>query len=142
MSIYGERYNDHIGDLNYSLEYVAYIDSYIKFKVTKEILESLCSKGFFNIWDPIAPFNYFEGSEFGYLLLLRVYKIKELIPDYLLDKGRSGRNFYYKLTESFIANIDEPVLNDEMFEMIRLELIDLLLKSKQSFEVINVGLNI
>lgn len=138
LSIKGNIYRNYIDNQKFELEYVAYIDSYIKFEVTIDILDKICKQGFFEIWDPIAPYNYFEGLEYGYLVIFRVYKIKDTVPEILLTKGRSGRNFYYKLGQPYVTSLDSPVLDDLIFENIKLQLIGAFSKAKVSFEIVSV----
>jgi len=115
-----------ISSKEYSFNYLAFIDSYIQFKVTETTFEKLCNNGYFDIWEPGAPLKYFEGKDIGYLMLLRVYKLKESIPNNLLDKGRRGRNFYFKLTKPFIAEPEKAVLDDQIFDNHKIGLIETL----------------
>ncbi len=114
LSSLGSLNENSILNEPFPLEYVAFIDSYLKVNVNYEMFENLCNR-FFQVWDPIAPFNYFENQEQGYLAIFRVYKITKRIEEGLLSKGKRGRNYYYKLSIPQEIKLLHPVLNEETF---------------------------
>ncbi|MDO9536148.1 MAG: hypothetical protein Q7J85_12675 [Bacillota bacterium] len=99
LSNKGECLLAFISSKQYSFNYAAYIDCYIEFKVSDNVFKELCTKGYFDIWEPGAPMKYFEGRSTGYLMVLRVYKLRQSVPEILQERGRKGRNFYYRLTQ-------------------------------------------
>jgi 5-methylcytosine-specific restriction endonuclease McrA len=117
LSSKGEQLLQAISSTQNGFNYAAFIDSYIEFKVSDIVFKELCTNGYFDIWDPGAPMKYFEGKSTGYLMVLRVYKLYDSVPEELLERGRSGRHFYYRLTEAFMSDIERPVLTDQEFEM-------------------------
>lgn len=54
---------------------------------------------------------------------MRVYEIKDMITDNYLDKGRKGRNFYYKLNEPYLTETSKPVIDDVCFQNLKKDLI-------------------
>ena len=104
------------------LEYVVFIDSYRKVRISFELFEKLCYR-FFQVWEPRAPFNYFENKEEGYLVVFRAYTIKSIIGAELLSKGKAGRNYYYKLNTPQDMEIIGPVIDDESFLEIKTNLL-------------------
>ena len=132
----GLEYLEKIKNENFSLEYVAFVDCHIKIKVQKQLLNSLYNRGYFNIWLPEAPYEYFSNDE-GYLILLRVFKISSPIQAKLLDHGRGGRNSYFKLSNNYYLDRAEPVINDEKFNDIKTSLIKLIQEKECYLNIIN-----
>lgn len=122
--------------------HIAYIDSYIKFAVTKDVFVRLCSGGWFDIWEPQAPFQYFEGRDIGYLMVLRVYKIKEAVPECLLDRGKKGRHFYFQLSEQYMVTPENAVLSNDRFYNLKIGLITELQQANCFIGVVNNKYNV
>ena len=122
----GADYLNSISKIEFPRKYVAYVDCYIKVNISYDIFDILCSSGFFDIWLPSEPFNYFQGMLEGYLPIFRVYEISNEIDNSLLSRGLSGRNFYFKLEEPVNIELTRPVINDELFQEMKSEIINLL----------------
>lgn len=129
LSLTGVNYSNRISGRQYNLKYVAFVDIQLKIKISIELFSMLHDKGFFSIWNPEAPYKYFEGFKEGYLVIFRVYEINKSIPEDLLAQGRKGRNYYFGLSQTHYCEAVLPVIDDDNFENEKLELIDLL-KSK------------
>lgn len=142
LSAKGKALQKMISGRSHQHNHIAYIDSYIKFDVTGDVLVKLCSDGWFDIWEPQAPFQYFEGRKIGYLMVLRVYKLKEAVPECLLDRGKKGRNFYFELSEPYMATPEDPVLSNERFYRLKVGLINELKQANCFIEVINNEYNV
>lgn len=82
--------------------------------------------GFFSVWTNEAPYKYFNGAKEGYLILFRVYKIKNAIDEVLLEKGRKGRNFYFGLNKTTHSQIITPVILDNEYYLMKHKLINML----------------
>ncbi|HYE82310.1 MAG TPA: DEAD/DEAH box helicase family protein [Clostridia bacterium] len=117
LSAIGKKYYLSLTDKlsGYVQEYVARIDSQLKIKVNPQLFNQLYEEGLFSIWTPEAPLRYFEGCEIGYLVLYRVFMLKQIVSEDLLEKGRKGRNYNFRLNEEVIVEIDRPVISDEKF---------------------------
>ncbi|CEO35428.1 Uncharacterised protein [[Clostridium] sordellii] len=76
--------------------FIAFVEDKIKININEE--------GFLQIWNLEGSVKYFPGYSEGYIILFRVYEIEEEIDESLPNKGRSGRNYYYALTEKYIKN--------------------------------------
>lgn len=129
LSDTGIDYQTRIYSRKLDLRYIAYVDCQIEVKIEYKLFEMLSNHKYFSIWDPSAPMKYFEGFIKGYLVLLRVYEIIDIISDNYLDKGRKGRNFYYKLNEPYLTEISKPVIDDVCFESLKRNLFILLKNS-------------
>jgi superfamily II DNA or RNA helicase len=119
LSQMGKDYYEVIKDEDFGLDYVAIIDDQIKIKPSLELFERLREEGLFGVWEAEAPFKYFKGEEEGYLILFRVYKLRESVPVELLEKGRLGRNYFFGLSEGAHVMKGESVLNDGEFKEIK-----------------------
>lgn len=108
--------------------YVAKVNCQLKINVSKEIFINL-NTDYFPVWKPEAPKKYLDGITTGYLVVFRVYSIKELIDISLLEKGRKGRNSVFGLYDfagnaiEVLANINAPVLKDDEFLIIKQDII-------------------
>lgn len=142
LSEKGKALQEMISGKKHQHDYIAFIDSFIKFAVNKDVFVKLCSNGWFDIWEPQAPFRYFEDREVGYLMVLRVYKLKGVVPECLLDRGKKGRHFYFQLSEPYIATLESPVLSDDRFYTLKVGLINELQETNCFIEVINNKYNV
>ena len=131
LSNIGKTYLDKIEKQKYNLKFIAFVEDQIKININEEVFYKLCNKVFFQIWNLEGPVKYFSGHSEGYIILFRVYEIEEEIDESLLNKGRSGRNYYYALTEKADCKLKQPVLSDE-------EYLDIKNKLK---EIINESMN-
>lgn len=111
----------------YPLRYAARIDSYLRIPVTYEVFAGLCSEGWFALWHPSTFLAYFDGFKEGYLTLLRVARMDEEIPGELLQHGRSGANFIYRLDHPVTVRNVHPVIRSDQFARRKQELKDFLL---------------
>lgn len=115
-----EKESDHIH------EYAARIDSQLKIKINPELFNQLYKKGFFSIWTPEAPLKYFEKCETGYLVIFKVFKLKQPVSENLLEKGRKGRNFLFRLRDEVAVEIAKPVIRVEDFDNMKKNIISIL----------------
>ncbi len=128
LSIIGKNYNESLTEKHseHEQEYAARIDSQLKVKVNPELFNQLYKEGLFPIWAPEAPLKYFEGCEIGYLVIFRVFKLNRIVSDGLLEKGRKGRNYIFRLNEEAIVEIGKPVISDEEFSKMKDNILSLL----------------
>lgn len=126
LSDTGRDYNNKISAMEYEHNFAAVIDCQLKIKVEKELFEKICTDGFFSIWKPEAPVKYFEGLEEGYLVLFRVYRLRGRVDESLLKKGRKGRNYYFRTDKIINTKLLNPVIDDNTFNDMKLNLINLL----------------
>ena len=59
-------------------------------------------------------------------MVFRVYKLEKYIPESLLEKGRKGRNYLFKLSEEVSMELDNPVMEDEKFYKMKSDLMGIL----------------
>lgn len=144
ISEIGKIYENRIREVILPLKYVAFIDSQIKIKVTDSIFQVLCSEKFFNLWNKNAPLKFFrdKGNIEGYLIAFRIFEIDREIHELSLEKGRKGRNFYYKLKEPEEINLLKPIISNFDFSLEKEELINLLKKRDVLIEVNDSKLNL
>lgn len=128
LSATGKKYYSSLTDKesDYVQEYAARIDSQLKIKVDPELFNQLYEKGFFSIWTPEAPLKYFEGCETGYLVIFKVFKLKQPVSESFLEKGRKGRNYLFRLKDEVAVEIDKPVIRDEDFDKMKENIIKVL----------------
>lgn len=136
LSDAGNEYLSTISTREYRLNYVSYIDSQIKVPVSRELFEILKDEGYFSIWEPDAPVNYFADLKEGYLVLFRVYRIRDAVDEELLEDGRKGRNYYFKNSEIVYTKIINPVINDNDFDNMKNGLIELLKSRKWLLDIL------
>lgn len=134
LSQKGRDYQNFIKDESFKLKYVAFIDSYIKIKVKDSLFKNLYKNELFSTWIPNAPIEYFKGIDEGYIIIFRVYELKNEIDEKLLEKGRSGRNSFFGLSESVNLNIKKPVLDDLVFLELKNDILDVIKKSNAFIE--------
>ncbi|WP_029918460.1 hypothetical protein [Pelobacter seleniigenes] len=132
LSKLGMWYEDKIKAEDFSLNYVGFIDFQIEISVNFETFKELTEKNFFSIWTPTSPLDYFEKNKTGYLVVFKVFKTKTKINERLLEKGRKGRNSFFRLTEYPIYDLCEPVIETEKYESMKSELLSIL-KANNSF---------
>lgn len=144
LSEIGKIYENRIKSVFLPLKYIAFIDSQIKFKVNDSVFETLCNGKNFNIWNKNAPLKFFKdkGNKDGYFIVFRVFEIDKEVSELFLKKGRTGRNFYYKLTESEEIKILKPIISDFEFSLQKEELINLLQKMQVLIQVDDSKLNL
>lgn len=132
LSKVGEWYHEKVRGEILPLKYVAFIDLQIEINVNFETFEALSENGFFSVWTPTAPLDYFEKHQTGYLVVFRVYEIEREIKESFLFKGRAGKNYLYGLTEDQPYTVCEPVIDNQKFDQMKQDLLSLL-KSRGSF---------
>ena len=129
LSDVGQTYMDLYGDVGFTNSFVAFLDCRLEIKVLPEVFEKMYKEGFFSIWKPESPLKYFlqgkrKGGNSGYLLVFRVYKINNPVPDILLKNN--SRNSFSKLIKPYDADIAEPVISNIEFSDMKLRIISLL----------------
>ncbi|MFW6026910.1 MAG: HNH endonuclease [Candidatus Woesearchaeota archaeon] len=127
LSDLGKKYSEKTKKTKYNLKYISYVDTYLKIEINHEVFDLLHEKHFFSIWDPEAPLSYFKDKNEGYIVLFRVYEIQNTIPEKLLKKGRSGRNYFFNLSETCNKKVNKPVLSNEKYNEIKENLINQLI---------------
>lgn len=132
LSSIGCNYLKNIENKEYTLKFIAFVDEQIKINISKELFDNICKKGFFQIWNPEGPMKYFAGKQEGYIILFRVYELENPIDESLLEKGRSGRNYYYGLSKDASYKIKKPVLDDDKYLAMKQELIRIINNEKQN----------
>jgi hypothetical protein len=95
---------------------LAEVDSYLHIPVDYAVFAGLCAEGWFSLWSPSAPLSYFEDLHDGYLALMRVSRLDAVIPEQLLERGRSGANFIYYLDPPVTVQKLHPVLRSDVYE--------------------------
>ncbi|HHW00192.1 MAG TPA: DEAD/DEAH box helicase family protein [Clostridiaceae bacterium] len=129
LSVEGKKYYSRLTDYkenNYILEFVARIDQQFKVRIIPELFKRLYEEGLFTIWSPEAPLKYFEGCEEGYLVVFRIFKLNKAVQESLLEKGRKGRNYLFRLSEEVNVEIDYPVIQENEFSIMKNNLIEIL----------------
>lgn len=128
LSSIGNEYLKYIENKEFKLKYIAYVEDQIEINLKDDInvIDRICKKGYFQVWNPDAPKQYFKSLDKGYIILFRVYEINEEINSELLEKGRSGRNFYYNLESKVDFKIKRPVLDDKEYYMLKNNLINII----------------
>jgi 5-methylcytosine-specific restriction endonuclease McrA len=115
LSDKGNNYQRSMINYQYKYNYIGYLYSDIIIKVSKHIFEVLNDNNYFSIWDPDSPVEYFNSTE-GHLIVFRVFEIDRNIEESYLSKGRSGRNYYYRLNNQIEIDLLNPVLNSNEFK--------------------------
>ncbi len=138
LSKIGNEYQKRIWGRSMPLKYIGFINCYLKIQISYNLFEELRKNGFFSIWHPSAPVKYFENYQEGYLVLFQVFEIEEnRIKESILENGRKGRNYYYKLQHSINVRIVKEVIDTPLFNAIKLKLINLLRSRGWLLEIIN-----
>ena len=141
LSRIGEEYLKSIKDKELKLNYIAYVEDQIEINLKDDIsvIDRICEEGYFQVWNPYAPKEYFKGLDKGYIILFRVYEIEEEVNSELLNKGRSGRNFYYGLEEKVDFKIKKPVIKDKEYFKLKNSLINIInnsdLHNEKNYEI-------
>jgi len=110
------------------LKFAAKVDSQLKVNVSRKIFEDL-NPDYFPVWAPESPYNYFSGQSFGYLVVFRVYEIRNPVDTILLEKGRHGRNSVFGLYDSsgkaveMQVDLSKGILADDEFLIIKQDII-------------------
>lgn len=130
LSDKGKEYFGKINKNNNELKYIAEIDDQLKIKVSRKLFQKLYDDDLFSIWKVDAPINYFNDNEYGYLIIFRVYEILTSIEEELLLKGRKGRNYFYGLKSATDVDIIRPVISDEEFNRMKINLINIVQEYK------------
>lgn len=115
----GKQYEQHIEHKIFGMKYIAFVEEQIEIKPSLALFKRLKEKGLFSLWEEEVPFKYFTGCEKGYLVLFRVYKIEQVTDETILEKGRSGRNYYYGLTKAIDYTNIVPVVDDKTYNIIK-----------------------
>ncbi|MHB1153517.1 MAG: hypothetical protein ACYCWE_15315 [Eubacteriales bacterium] len=138
LSVFGLVIKDKI-DSTVGL-YAAEIDTEIKINIDANIIKELTRKHF-RVWDDSAPLKYFDGLNSGYIVIFRVYRLKNKVNEDFLRKGRTGRNSYFKLYDDILTDYIQipvsyysPVLEDSEFNKIKDSIIDILKREETILE--------
>jgi hypothetical protein len=94
----------------------------------------LSDNNFFTLWEPSAPMKYFEGKDTGYLFVFKVYELKKEINDCLLS-NRSCLNYYFSLDNDQIVELSDPVIEDDVFDSMKQDLIKTLNSSGSMIKI-------
>lgn len=137
LSDIGRKYLSSISDRVFELKYIALVDCNIKVRISIELFNVLYDKGYFSVWNPKAPLQYFDGKEEGYLLICKVYKCNNSVEDRLIKRGRKGRNFYYNLEQPISLEVIEQIIPEQKFQEMKQEIIKTLKINDSLIEVIN-----
>lgn len=132
LSSIGCSYLNDIENKEYMLKFIAFVDEQIKININKDLFNKICKNGFFQIWNPEGPMKYFQGKQEGYIILFRVYELEKPIDENLIEKGRLGRHYYYRLTDKVSYKIKRAVLEDDEYLFIKQELIRTINNEKQN----------
>lgn len=132
LSSIGCNYLKNIENKEYILKFIAFVDKQIKINISKELFDNICKNGFFQIWNPEGSMKYFEGKQEGYIILFRVYELEKPIDENLLEKGRLGRHYYYRLIDKVSYKIKRAALEDDEYLFIKQELIRTINNEKQN----------
>lgn len=116
LSQLGAFAQEQANEMTYALSYLAEVDSYLHIPVDYAVFAGLCAEGWFSLWSPSAPLSYFEDLHDGYLALMRVSRLDAVIPEQLLERGRSGANFIYYLDPPVTVQKLHPVLRSDVYE--------------------------
>lgn len=136
LSNIGEQINELYKGKEFELTYVAFIDCQLKVKVDLQLFTYLSNGGYFSIWEPEAPLKYFDSRKYGYLVIFRVFKIEDIIPEALLEKGRKGRNYYYRLSQTYYTDAKYPIIENSKFRDMKNNLIKYLESQQWLAEII------
>lgn len=79
LSNIGEEYLKEIKDKELDLKYIAYVEDQIEINLKEDIdiIDRICEEGYFQVWNPGAPKQYFKGLDIGYLIFLGCMKLKK-----------------------------------------------------------------
>ena len=135
-SMIGNQYKEKIENMDFENKYIAFIDEQVEIKPSLELFISLKEMGLFSLWEPEAPNNCFEGQDIGYLIIFRVYQLEQPVDDTLLEKGRNGRNYYYRLAQNVAYDKAIPVMEDEVFETLKKQIIQVANKYNMNDEIL------
>lgn len=131
----GMQYEVQIQSKKFELKYIAFIEDQIEIRPSLTLFQELKLKGIFSLWEPEAPFKYFEGHERGYLILFRVYELGKEVNESFLEKGRSGRNYYYGLAEEVNYETATPVMDDITYNKIKSQIVEIVNRYNHREEV-------
>lgn len=90
LSEKGKQYYANLSNSNengYAHEFAAKIECQLKVRIVSELFEMLYNNEFFSIWTTDAPLKYFDGCEYGYIVVFRVFRLKNIIEKSLMEKG-------------------------------------------------------
>ncbi len=111
--------------------YYTKIDSQIEFIVKPRVMQKLSE--FIPGYTGSGLYNYFDGQPYGFLVVLRVYRSEQRIPEEMLKKGRQGSAQVIALYDESGERIEfsipdtlTPVVEDGAFEQIKEEIIHIL----------------
>lgn len=137
-SVIGNQYEKTMESKPFENKYIAFIDEQIEIKPKLELFIALKEMGLFSLWEPEAPYNYFKGQDIGYLIVFRVCELEQPVDEVLLEKGRSGRNYYYRLSKKVAYDKAVPVIEDEVFEALKKQIIQVTNMYNKNEEVSNI----
>lgn len=115
-----------------SFQYVARVDAQLEVIVRRSLFEKI-SQNFYPLWTPDVPLSFFGDQPSGFIVFLRVFRVRSELTDDLLAKGRMGSSQIFQLYDnqtatSVPADILEPVISDNKFEYVKEEIVYLLKK--------------
>jgi hypothetical protein len=116
LSALGTLAQEQAAQIQYSLSYVAEVDTYLHVPVNYDVFSGLCAEGWFSLWNPSGPLSYFDDLRDGYLALMRVSHLDVEIPEESLEHGRSGANFIYYLDPPVTVEKLHPVQKRFVYE--------------------------
>ena len=110
------------------LHYIVKVDCQLEITPRLSTFEKLQSM-FFPLWTPETNTSFFGDQPSGFLTVLRVYQVKDPLPEELLKKGRLGSSQIMRLYDEIgeatciETEIIRPVLSENRFSYIKDELI-------------------
>lgn len=116
LSALGTLAQEQAAQTEYSLSYVAEVDTYLHVPVKYDVFSGLCAEGWFSLWNPSGPLSYFDDLRDGYLALMRVSRLDAEIPEASLEHGRSGANFIYYLDPPVAVKRLHPIQKPLVYE--------------------------
>ena len=122
LSTIGSAREAETSTLEPELKYLAFIDCQIQLAPSVKCMEWLC-QSHFALWHPDGTLNYFAGNANGYLVVFRVLELIEAIPDQLLERGRSGRNPYFRLEQPVVIGSAKAIIARKEFDDLKTDLI-------------------
>ena len=113
-------------------QYVVRVDTQLEVVIRRSLFEKL-SQTFYPLWTPDVPLSFFGDQPSGFIVFLRVYRVRSELTEKYLLKGRMGSAQIIQLYDdqiptSFSADILEPVISGNRFEYLKEEILYLLKK--------------
>ena len=117
----GVQFSKTIKKITYEPKFIAFIDSELMFDIKESIFKEFYEKGYFNLWKPSEPLEYFSGEKRGYLPIFRVFTLKNTIDPNLIKHSPNigGRHVITPLLNEINVDLSEPVISDSDFKKFR-----------------------